>query len=301
MHYLQGTTLGQILDVYNYHLHFPVTEGGLMQAWHRAGEILRPWYDGILEEIQGQAVLNADETGWRVQGKTFWLWCLASKDAVYYLIDPKRGSGVLKKLFRACFNGVLVTDFWGAYNSVLCLAKQKCLPHLLRDLSRTRHYHNPGGDWPEFHRRLRRLIRDGMRLKKEKQDLEREVYERRKGRIRKRLDELIDQGWKEKHARRLQKRLRRHREELLTFLDHEEVPPDNNAGERGIRPAVLIRKNSYANGSEKGAQTQAIFMTILRTLKMRGHNPVQVLVDALKSYVRSGQLPPLPSKVTAVG
>ena len=82
---------------------------------------------------------------------------------------------------------------------------------------------------------------------------------------------------------------------------HEELPQDNKAGERGIRPAVLILKNSYANGSEKGAQTQAIFMTILRTLKMRGHNPLQVLVDALKSYVRSGQLPPLPSKITAIG
>ena len=301
MHYLQGTTLSQILDVYNYHLHFPVTEGGLIQAWHRVGEIFRPWYYGILDEIQDQAVLNADETGWRVQGKTFWLWCLASKDAVYYLIDPKRGSGVLKKLFRTCFNGVLVTDFWAAYNSVICLAKQKCLPHLLRDLRRTRHYHNPGEDWPEFHRRLRRLIRDSMRLKKNKQGMVLEVYERRKARIRKRLDEFIDGVWKEKNARRLQKRLRRHREELLTFLDHEEVPPDNNAGERGIRPAVLIRKNSYGNASEKGAQTQATFMTILRTLKMRGHNPVQVLVESLKSYVRSGQLPPLPAKITAVG
>ena len=122
--------------------------------------------------------MNANETGWRMHGKSFWLWCLASRDAVYYLIDPKRVSGVLKKLFHACFNGVLVTDFWGAYNSVLCFAKQKCLPHLLRDLNRTRHYHNPGGDWPEFHRRLRRLIRDGMRLKKDKQDLRREVSER---------------------------------------------------------------------------------------------------------------------------
>jgi len=157
------------------------------------------------------------------------------------------------------------------------------------------------GDWPEFYRRLRRLIRDGMRLKKEKQDLGQEVYERRKVRIRKRLDEFIDQGWKEKHARRLQKRLRRHREELLTFLDHEEVPPDNNAGERGIRPAVLIRKNSYANGSEKGAQTQATLMTILHTLKVRGHNPLQVLVVALKAYWHSGQLPPLPTKITAEG
>ena len=119
-----------------------------------------------------------------------------------------------------------------------------------------------------------------MRLKKAKQGMALEVYERRKARIRKRLDEFIDQEWKQKHARRLQKRLRRHREELLTFLDHDEVPPDNNGGERGIRPAVLIRKNSYGNGSERGAQTQAVMMTIMRTLKMRGHNLVQILVDA---------------------
>ena len=53
----------------------------------------------------------------------------------------------------------------------MCLAKQKCLPHLLRDLSRTRHYHNPSEDWSEFYQRLRRLIRESMRLKKNKQGL----------------------------------------------------------------------------------------------------------------------------------
>jgi len=37
-------------------------------------------------------------------------------------------------------------------------------------------------------------------------------------------------------------------------------------------------------------------MTILRTLKMRNHNPVQILVDALKTHVRSAQLPSLPQK-----
>ena len=138
-------------------------------------------------------------------------------------------------------------------------------------------------------------------MKKDKQGLGHEVYERRKARTLKRLDEFIDGVWKKKYARRLQKILRRHWEELLTFLDHEEVPPDKNDWERVIRPAVLIRKNSYANGSEKGAQTQATFSTILRTLKMRGHNPVQILVDALKSYVRSEKLPPLPTKITANG
>ncbi len=70
-----------------------------------------------------------------------------------------------------------MTDFWGAFNSVICLSKQKCLLHLLRDLSRTRHYHHPDGDWPAFHQRLRRLIRDGMRLKKDQKGLEREFQE----------------------------------------------------------------------------------------------------------------------------
>ncbi len=140
-----------------------------------------------------------------------------------------------------------------------------------------------------------------MRLKKDKQGMALEVYKRRKTRIRKRLDEFIDQEWKQKHARRLQKRLRRHREELITFLDHDEVPPDNNGGERGVRPAVRIRKNSYGNGSKGVAQTQAVLMAIILTLKMRGHNPVQILVEDLKSYVRSGKLPPLPTKLIANG
>jgi 2-hydroxy-3-keto-5-methylthiopentenyl-1-phosphate phosphatase len=124
-----------------------------------------------VSEIQNQGVLNGDETGWRVQGKTYWLWCLATKNAARYLIDPNRSGSVLNRLRRLFFNGVLVTDFRGAYNSVSCFAKRKCLPHLLRDLNRTRHYHNPWGDWSEFHRRLRQLIMDGMRLKKAEKDI----------------------------------------------------------------------------------------------------------------------------------
>jgi hypothetical protein len=87
------------------------------------------------------------------------------------------------------------------------------------------------------------------------------------------MDEFINRVWKKKHARRSHKRLRCQLEELLTFIDHEELLPKNNVGGRGIRPTVIIWKNSYSNGSEKGSQTQAIFMTILRTLKMLGYNP----------------------------
>jgi transposase len=70
-----------------------------------------------------------------------------------------------------------------------------------------------------------------------------------------------------RHSRRLVKRLRRHRSELFTFLDHPEVPYDNNHAKRMVRPAVLVRKDSYAHGSDEGAETQAVLMSVFRTLK----------------------------------
>jgi len=96
-------------------------------------------------------------------------------------------------------------------------------------------------------------------------------------------------------------RLRRHRQELFTFLEHPEVPFDNNAGERAIRPAVIIRKNSYANGSEAGADLQAVLMGIYRTLKQHGHNALEAIVSAVQTYLKTGQLAPLPARVTAAG
>jgi len=81
---------------------------------------------------------------------------------------------------------------------------------------------------------------------------------------------------------------------LFTFLDQPGVPFDNNHAERAIRPAVIIRKNSYGNRSECGAETQAVLMSIFRTLKQRGHDPIGTMTDAIATYLNTGQLPPLP-------
>jgi transposase-like protein len=301
LHYLLGTTLAQIIDVFNFHLQFKLSSGGLVQMWHRLREILLAWHLEIQAQALNSAVLHADETGWRVNGKTHWLWCFTSKDVTYYMIDRRRGSPALKRFFKKEFAGVLVTDFWGAYNAVVCAQKQKCLPHLLRDLKRTQHYHKPGGDWPAFSKQLKRLIRDSIRLSKRRGELSAERFESRKKRLQQRLHDLLAQPWQQQHARRLVKRLRRHEDELFTFLDHPDVPSDNNFAERQIRPAVIVRKNSYANGSEEGAETQAVLMSVFRTLKQRGHNPVSAVLDAVRVYLKTGQLPPLPARITENG
>jgi hypothetical protein len=103
------------------------------------------------------------------------------------------------------------------------------------------------------------------------------------------------------HAKRLIKRLRRHQDDLFTFLDQEHVPFDNNHAERCIRPAVIIRKHSYGNRSQRGADCQAVLMSAFRTLKQRGHDPIRTVVTALEHYLLTGQLPPLPPKSTSDG
>ena len=75
----------------------------------------------------------------------------------------------------------------------------------------------------------------------------------------------------------------------------------NNLAERILRPAVILRKASQSNRSEKGTATQAVLMSVFRTLKLRGHHPIDTLVSALKTYVTTGQLPPLPGPDTTDG
>ena len=100
LHYLLGTTLAQIIDVFNFHLQFKLSSGGLVQMWQRLREILLAWYLEIQTQALDSAVLHADETGWRVNGKTHWLWCFATKDVTYYMIDRSRGSPGLEAVLQ---------------------------------------------------------------------------------------------------------------------------------------------------------------------------------------------------------
>ena len=294
LHYALGNTLSQIVEVFTFHLQMKVSDGGLVQMWYRLQAILFGWYEQIQREALNSAVLFADETSWRVVGKTYWLWCFTTRDLTYYMIDRSRGSPALTKFFIQEFGGTLVSDFWGAYNAVVCAFRQKCLAHLFRELEHTEKYKSPGEDWPEFAKKLRRLLGDAIRLWRRREELSDETYASRRDRIHRRLAELIDTPWEDANAKRLIKRFRRHQDELFTFLDQEGVPFDNNHAERTIRPAVIIRKNSYGNRSEQGADCQAVLMSVFRTLKQRGHDPIRTVTAALAEYLTTGQLPPLP-------
>ncbi len=87
-------------------------------------------------------------------------------------------------------------------------------------------------------------------------------YQSRIDRLNRRVGELAREEHVDPDARRLTRRLCRYAEYIFTFLDYPYVPHDNNFGERQIRPAVILRKNSQSNRSDRGAATQAVLMSV---------------------------------------
>jgi len=294
LHYGLGNSLSQIASVLDIAFQHSISEGGLIGGWQRMATILEPWYHQIADLACESSVLHADETSYRMAGQGRWLWCFATSDVTYYHIDDSRGEKALREFFLDAYNGVLVTDFFATYNRVLCRKRQMCLVHLLRELEKV-DIRNRREEWIEFRDRLKRLLKDAIRLWK-REDVSADEFASKRKRLDARLKDLIDGTYRDPDAKRLAKRLKKHRQNLFTFLDESGVPFDNNHAEREIRPAVLMRKNSLHNMSDEGALVQAMWMTVFRTLKRRGLNPVDTVVDAMKKYVATGTLPPLPER-----
>ncbi len=268
-------------------LGFPVSPGGLTLAWKNLATLVEGQYDAIGQTIRASAVLHADETGWRINGVTCWLWAFATRQYCYYLIDPRRGAAVVKQVLGTLFAGILITDFWGAYNAIETLAKQRCYFHLFTELVKVDKL-NAAATWKRFRKKLSRLLKDTVRLGEQRQEHSAPTYARRKAKLHKRLDELIAAAFDDADAKRLIKRLRRHRDELFTFLDHEGVSPYNNHAEQQMRTAVHTRKVSQQNRSLAGAKTHAILLSLFRSAQLQGINPVEYVLQ-LASDAISGQ------------
>jgi transposase len=298
LHYLVGVSVGNIVKLLSVVCRFKISAGGLTQAWKNLASLLEPHYIHIGDMISQSGVLNADETGWRLNGITHWLWCFTTKSLCYYLITKSRGSPVIKDVLGTVFRGILICDFWGAYNKISALAKQRCFYHLFTELTKVdKVNHSP--DWKAFRKILARLLKDAVRLSTKKPHLAPQRFDRLRDRLAYRLGQIIDATYQDKDAKRLVKRLKRHRNELFTFLDHENVSPYNNHAEQQMRKPVQTRKVSQQNRSDNGAKTQAILMTLFRSEELQGKNPVEAVLAMAKSTIAKDSLDEEPLKMAA--
>jgi transposase len=281
LHYLVGVSVNNLVKTVSVFSSLKITAGGMTQAWKRLAFLLEPLYEEIGQKVSQSAVLSADETGWRLNGITHWLWGFATSTFCYYRITKSRASPVVKEVLGRFFQGILICDFWGAYNKIGALAKQRCFYHLFTELVKV-DQHNASSGWKAFRKKLSRLLKDAVRLSEKRNQLHPEVYHRLKQRLNRRLDQFLASPYQDRDGKRLLKRLRRHCKELFTFLEYEGVSPYNNHAEQQMRPAVLTRKVSQQNRSDDGAKTQSILMTLFRSAQLQGHNPVEIILSTAK-------------------
>ncbi len=256
-----------------------VASAALARSGHRLRKLAQPSYDRLVEAARQSAVQHVDETGWKIGGRSAWLWVFADEHATLYRIRRSRAHGVVVEVLGEEFAGMLVSDCFLAYDP-LPFAKQKCLAHLLKSCREIEAAKTRGA--VRFSRRVAALLRKAMALKRRRGAIGDRGYAGLRGKVHAELDRLLAGCYTDPDNARLARRLRKQREHLLRFLDHDEVDATNNLAEREIRPAVIARKLSAGNRTEAGAETHAVLASVLRTCRRQGMDIIRSLGDMLR-------------------
>ena len=265
-----------------------ISTAGLSSHVIRVAKIMHSVYDEILEDVKQSPILHADETGWRVQGKNWWLWVFGSRNAAIYTIDKSRGKDVVHRILGSFFIGVLVVDGWRAYMSLLC-EQQSCMAHLLRKIRKLYAAFPELKSVCQFYVKFRKILKDGERLQANQEKLEAIVFERRLNKLHLRLDALIEWENPDEILEQIIKKVRNQRPRILTFVKHPNVPCHNNYGEYLIRIGVLKRKVSFGSKSAKGAEAYATLLSIYTTCKLRDISFLDFMKQSLKHFSKTGK------------
>jgi hypothetical protein len=242
-----------------------VSAAAIVKQVQRVARWLDGKYQDLIQRLRASPFVHADETGWRIDGRNFWLWAFTDPTFTLYHVDESRGGKVPLKLLGKAFGGVVVADFYSAYNQ-LEAPKQRCLVHLLREVKETGEA-NEYFQKTSFAKQLRRWCQDALGLKDQRKQkkLNPAEYERKTARLETRLARLAQTTDPDPDARRLAKRLRRHQHELTRFLHEPKLEGTNNRAERALRPVVVLRKITGGNRSEAGAAAWAKLASLLAT------------------------------------
>ena len=237
-------------------------------------------YEGIKQSIRHSPCVNADETGWRVDGQNHWLWVFTNKDTALYLIDKSRGSKVVSNVLGEKYEGVLTTDFYSSYHKLKAQAKQRCLAHLLREIKEVEEKDKLAPDSIDgrFCEELKTVFKQTIDVWNEYREGMKTLRDlvNEKGQAIARLVELLLWPIKHKDTRRLRRRIIKHNQELFTFLDNPAVDPTNNRAERQLRPLVIMRKVTFGNRSAAGALNQAVTTSVIQTGVLNGIEPLDI-------------------------
>jgi transposase len=265
-------------------LHLSV--GGIVQVIHRVAQQAQLPMTKVLERIRASPVVHADETGWRQDGGNGYVWTFSTPTERYFL-RRSRGKGAVDEVLADSFSGVLVSDFYAAYNHYPG-PKQRCWAHLLRDIHDLKVLYPEDPSLHQWAESVHKLYADAKAsVIPQAPPFPQRAQQRRLAQLgleRKLLahcrpflnDPLAVQG-------KLCRRIERFIKELFVFVAEPAVPPDNNTAERSLRHLVTSRKISGGTRSEHGTYSKMALASLFGTWRARGLNPLLACRQLLTS------------------
>jgi len=285
-----GASYGKVCEVINDAFGLQVTRSGWCQADQRLARQARPVYLELIAALRACAVVHSDETGWRIGLLSAWLWVFTNQHITVYAIRESRGHEVVIEILGQTFKGILVSDCFLAYDdkALQDWLKQKCVGHLLRNLSELEESKTGGA--VRFARDVTAVLQSALALKADMPTLSPELFAQRAAAVEAELDALIDPQRRltDPDNARLAKRLRKQRPHVLRFLYVDGLEATNNQAERQLRPGVITRKTSGCNRTDSGAEARSILGSILATCRQQAIPILDYLVK-LQQY---GGAPP---------
>lgn len=260
-----------------------VSNGQISNLLNKGEQVFKEKWKEIIEKIRSSPVVNADETGWKINGDNCWLWAFVGDQAVRYTISEFRGKGVPREVLGENFQGTVVSDFYTAYNQFL--HKQRCWVHLLRK-SRELTEQKQTKTRVKFNQQLIGIYQQINNFRANAQTTQ-EQRDSQAHFVCQQLLKLSQSKTKDKNIQRVCKLIFRYQQELVFCIRDFRVPPENNKAERAIRPSVVIRKISGGSRSKQGALAHETNLSVIETLRQEKQDLFLAMKQLALGYIAS--------------
>ena len=240
-----------------------VSQGGLMNLLRRAQRTFAAERDRAIAALRQARVVASDETGVRIEGSNAYHWVFRCAEAVVHYASPTRGAIVVRTLMGGHRPEVWCSDRYSAQQGHAD-AHQTCLAHLARDVA----YADEVSE-DVLPSRLKLWLHRAFALAEGVGTLAASTLARKRQALEHSLDDILAAAPSCALARDLQSKVRRARDQLLTFAPWPGmVEATNNACERALRPAVIQRKVTNGYRAMWAAEGEADIRTVVDTARL---------------------------------
>lgn len=256
--------------------------GTISNAERLVSEALTAAVKDIENQLQVSDHAHLDETSHRRSGKTEWLWVACNDKVSLFKIFDNRAQSSAKALIGEHYQGMTITDRYGAYSFLSSLQRQYCWAHLKRDFVRISEKLDPkeayiGECLSQAQRRIFYWYNQcELNQKSHVQLFLIRQIKRFYGYLKKGM-QLTGTTTARFCAKLLHKR-----KSLWHFLKNPTIASTNNLAERNLRHAVLWRKKTFGTRSHRGNRFVERMLTVMMTAKQLGKNIIYELFDQLQ-------------------